>query len=64
MRGLGLLIACEIDDDAPAIARRALLEERLVINATGPSTLRFLPPLTVSEAEIDDAIGRLGRILG
>ena len=42
--------------DAPAIVRRALLEERLVFNATGPETLRFLPPLIVGEAEIDDAI--------
>ncbi|HZO36759.1 MAG TPA: acetylornithine/succinylornithine family transaminase [Solirubrobacteraceae bacterium] len=64
VRGLGLMIGCDITGDAPAIARRALLEERLVINATGPSTLRFLPPLTVSGAEIDDAIARLGRILG
>ena len=29
-------------------ARRALLEQRLIINATGPTTLRFLPPLIVS----------------
>jgi len=64
VRGSGLMIACDIDGDAPEVARRALLEERLVINATGPGTLRFLPPLTVSNAEIDDAIGRLVRILG
>ena len=62
-RGSGLLIACDIAGDAPEITRRALLEERLVINATGPSTLRFLPPLTVSDAEIDDAMTRLSRIL-
>lgn len=63
VRGSGLLVACDIAADAPQIARRALLEERLVINATGPSTLRFLPPLTVSDDEIDAAIARLGRIL-
>ena len=63
VRGAGLLVACDVDGDAPAITRRALLEERLVINATGPSTLRFLPPLTVSEGEIADAILRIGRIL-
>ncbi len=68
VRGVGLMVACDLvpraGGDAPGQARRALLEERLVINATGPQTLRFLPPLIVSEAEIDDAIGRLGRILG
>ena len=36
--------------------RRALLEERLVLNATGPDTVRLLPPLTVTEDEIDEAL--------
>ncbi|MCW2967008.1 MAG: acetylornithine and succinylornithine aminotransferase [Solirubrobacteraceae bacterium] len=62
VRGRGLMCACDVTADAPDLARRALLEERLVINATGPETLRFLPPLTVSEAQIDDALGRLARI--
>jgi predicted acetylornithine/succinylornithine family transaminase len=64
VRGRGLMVACDLAaGGAPHAARRALLEERLVVNATGPQTLRFLPPLAVSEAEIDDAIARLGRIL-
>jgi acetylornithine/N-succinyldiaminopimelate aminotransferase len=63
VRGRGLMVACDVAGDAPELARRALLEERLVINATGPETLRFLPPLVVSEAEIDEALGRLVRIL-
>jgi len=63
VRGRGLMVACDVASDAPDVVRRVLLEERLVINATGPQTLRFLPPLTVSEAQIADAIARLGRIL-
>ena len=63
VRARGLMVAIDLDADAPDLARRALLEQRLVINATGPRTLRFLPPLVVSEAEIDDALGRLGRLL-
>jgi acetylornithine/succinyldiaminopimelate/putrescine aminotransferase len=47
----------------PDLVRRALLEERLVVNATGPGTVRLLPPLVVGEAEVDDAVGRLGRLL-
>ena len=50
--------------DAPGVARRLLLEQRLVLNATGPETIRFLPPLTVAEDEITDAVGRLGAVLG
>jgi predicted acetylornithine/succinylornithine family transaminase len=63
VRGRGLMCAVDIASDAPEAARRALLEERLVINATGPETLRFLPPLTVSARQIEDGIARLGRIL-
>jgi acetylornithine/N-succinyldiaminopimelate aminotransferase len=62
VRGVGLMVACDVSGDAPELARRALLEERLVINATGPRTLRFLPPLVVTEAQIDDALDRLGRL--
>jgi acetylornithine/N-succinyldiaminopimelate aminotransferase len=63
VRGVGLMVAADISGDAPETARRALLEERLVINATGPRTLRFLPPLVVDAAQIDDALSRLGRLL-
>jgi predicted acetylornithine/succinylornithine family transaminase len=67
VRGRGLMVACDVtppgDESAPDLARRALLDERLVVNATGPETLRFLPALVVSEAEIDDALARVGRIL-
>jgi acetylornithine/N-succinyldiaminopimelate aminotransferase len=63
VRGIGLMVAADVDDDAPGLARRALREQRLVINATGPRTLRFLPPLVVSEAQIDDALARLRALL-
>ncbi len=62
-RGLGLMLAFE-QPDAPAFVRRALLEERLVLNATGPDTVRLLPPLTVSAEEIDEAVARLARLVG
>jgi acetylornithine/N-succinyldiaminopimelate aminotransferase len=63
VRARGLMVAIDIEADAPALARRALLEQRLVVNATGPWTLRFLPPLVVEEAQIDDAVGRLRALL-
>jgi acetylornithine aminotransferase/acetylornithine/N-succinyldiaminopimelate aminotransferase len=48
---------------APDIVRRALLEHRLVCNATGPTTIRLLPPLTVSDEELDEALRRLAAAL-
>jgi acetylornithine aminotransferase/acetylornithine/N-succinyldiaminopimelate aminotransferase len=53
------MLACELDVDAPATARRALIEQRLVLNATGPTTLRLLPALTITEAQIAVGLERL-----
>jgi acetylornithine/N-succinyldiaminopimelate aminotransferase len=61
VRGRGLMLAFETED-GPGFARRALLEERLVLNATGPDTVRLLPPLTVTPEEIDDALDRIERV--
>jgi predicted acetylornithine/succinylornithine family transaminase len=60
VRGRGLMLGFEVSD-APDVARRLLLEQRLVVNATGPSTIRLLPPLTVTAEEIQDALARLHR---
>jgi acetylornithine/N-succinyldiaminopimelate aminotransferase len=56
--GAGLMWGFDVAD-APDLSRRLLLEDRLVVNATGPDRIRLLPPLTVSQHEIDDALGRL-----
>jgi acetylornithine/N-succinyldiaminopimelate aminotransferase len=63
VRGRGLLLACEVDIAAPEAVRRALLSERLVANATGPTTIRLLPPLNISDEDLEDAVARLGRAL-
>jgi acetylornithine/N-succinyldiaminopimelate aminotransferase len=63
VRGRGLMLACELDVPAPAVARRALIEQRVVVNATGPTTLRMLPPLILGEAEIDEGLARLDAAL-
>jgi predicted acetylornithine/succinylornithine family transaminase len=63
VRGRGLMLACEVEVPAPEIARRALLEQRLIINATGPTTLRLLPPLIIDEADAEECVGRLRAVL-
>jgi len=64
VRGRGLMLAIDLLEGhlAPDLARRALLEQRLVVNATGPGTIRLEPPLVVGEDEIDDALTRLGAL--
>jgi predicted acetylornithine/succinylornithine family transaminase len=63
VRGRGLMLACEVDVPAPAVVRRALLEQRLIVNATGPTTIRLMPPLTIGPGEVDEALARLGAAL-
>jgi predicted acetylornithine/succinylornithine family transaminase len=64
VRGRGLMLAIDLaESSAPELARRALLEQRLVVNATGPATIRLEPPLVVDDAQLDDALTRLRNLL-
>jgi acetylornithine/N-succinyldiaminopimelate aminotransferase len=64
VRGRGLMLACDLaDGGAPELVRRALLEQRLVANATGPATLRLLPALTIGDEHVDDVLQRLRALL-
>jgi acetylornithine/N-succinyldiaminopimelate aminotransferase len=63
VRGRGLMLALETDVSAPEVVRRALLEQRLLAGATGPTTIRLLPPLIVDEQHVADALRRLGAAL-
>jgi predicted acetylornithine/succinylornithine family transaminase len=64
VRGRGLMLAVDLAaGGAPDLVRRALLEQRLVLNATGPATLRLLPPLTIADADVDEALARLRLLL-
>jgi acetylornithine/N-succinyldiaminopimelate aminotransferase len=64
VRGLGLLVAAQLDEDHPAgeVATRAL-ESGLVVNAVTPSALRLAPSLLVTNDEIDEAVGILQKVL-
>jgi predicted acetylornithine/succinylornithine family transaminase len=65
VRGRGLMVGCDLVPgvSAPELVQRALVEQRLVLNATGPSTIRFEPPLIVQETEIDMAVARVGELM-
>lgn len=64
VRGLGLLLAAELESDLDAkrVASGAL-DEGLVVNAVTASALRFAPPLLVSDDEIDEATQILTRVI-
>ncbi len=56
VRGMGLLVGLEMKDNRSAAVVRECLDNGLFLNAVRPSTIRFMPPLTVSNAEIDQAV--------
>ena len=64
-RGRGLMIGVALDEgiDSAAIASEAL-EAGLIVNPPRPDTIRLLPPLTVTEGEIDRAVEVLAGAIG
>ena len=42
---------------------RGCLDAGLVVNGVTPTAVRFAPPITVSDTEIDEAVGRFGAVL-
>lgn len=61
VRGLGLLQGLEVEIDAKAVVSDCLTRGVLV-NATSERVLRFVPPLIISQAEIDRVLETLSSI--
>ena len=65
VRGYGLMNGIDLTHEAPAAPDvvAAGLEAGLVLNATGPHTLRFLPPLICTTDDVDVLVERLRTLL-
>jgi acetylornithine/N-succinyldiaminopimelate aminotransferase len=63
VRGRGLLLAVELDGRDSKQVAAALLDNGLVTNAVTPTALRLAPPITVTDAEIDEALTILAKVL-
>jgi acetylornithine/succinyldiaminopimelate/putrescine aminotransferase len=62
-RGMGLWRAVLLGEDLAAKIVAKARELGLLVNAIGDRILRLAPPLTVSEAEIDEAVSLLGQAI-
>jgi predicted acetylornithine/succinylornithine family transaminase len=64
VRGHGLLLAAELAEglDATQVYHETL-HRGLVVNPVTPTAIRFAPPLTVSDEEIDDALAIFGSVV-
>ena len=63
VRGEGLLLAVDLGADRANDVVRLGLSEGLLLNATGPATLRLAPPLVLTQAEAAEAVEKLSRAL-
>ena len=57
VRGQGLLVAIEFSTDLGPALVAACRERGLLCNVVKPNTLRLVPPLTVSDDELAEAVG-------
>ena len=64
VRGRGLLVAVQFDNDIADRIVMACLESGLLLNRVKPDALRFMPPLIVNQKEVDEAVDILERVLG
>ncbi len=58
VRGRGLLAGVALREKGEAVVER-MRKRKIIINVTGPDVLRLLPPLTVTEREVDQVVAAL-----
>lgn len=62
VRGKGLLIAMEFDREIAQDVTMSCLNKGLLINKLKPNAIRFMPPLIITEKEVDEAVNILRNI--
>jgi acetylornithine/succinyldiaminopimelate/putrescine aminotransferase len=62
VRGRGLILAIELTVPGATFVQECM-QRGLLINCTSGNVLRFVPPLILTKADVDKAIGILGEVL-
>jgi len=63
VRGKGLLLAVEFDDDIADKIVMGCLEKGMLINKLKTNAIRFVPALIINKSEVDEAVGILDEVL-
>jgi acetylornithine aminotransferase/acetylornithine/N-succinyldiaminopimelate aminotransferase len=63
IRGLGLMRAFDLAEPRAQDIMDRAMEQGVLITSAGPSTIRFVPPLIVQQADLDEAIEKLDAAL-
>jgi acetylornithine/N-succinyldiaminopimelate aminotransferase len=62
IRNAGLMIGIELDRPCSALVKMAL-QDKLLINVTADKVVRLLPPLVISEAEVNELVSGLSALI-
>jgi len=62
IRGNGLMLGIELEEEAPDLVALAL-KEKLLINVTAGNVIRLLPVLVMSDSEADQIVSTLSKLL-
>ena len=62
VRGRGLLIAVEFNKDMSGVIKLTCIENGMTINDVKPNAVRIMPPLTISNQEINEALGIFDKV--
>src|SRR5208282_3070138 len=64
VRGMGLMVGVELDSaELAKAAQKAMLEQKIIINRTHETVLRFLPPFVVTDKQVESVVKALDQIL-
>ena len=63
VRGAGLMLAVEFDRPGAAAVEASAREAGFLVNAVGPSTIRLVPPLVLTDAQADAFVAALPAVL-
>jgi acetylornithine/N-succinyldiaminopimelate aminotransferase len=63
VRGRGLLVAMEFNADIAQDVLQKCMDNGLLVNRLKTNALRFIPPLIITEKDVDEAIGILDKAL-
>ncbi len=62
-RGVGLMVALELNVPRAQEVRPALMDRGIIVNAVGDKIIRMLPPLVITEADCDTVVAAMRDVL-
>jgi acetylornithine/LysW-gamma-L-lysine aminotransferase len=64
VRGEGLMVGVEVGRGANRALKQLAMDHQILALPAGRTVVRFLPPLTVTEAEVDRVVDAMAEVVG